>query len=373
MSSWLAGGVFEDAPQDNHSALRELVREIGQRAHRMHRPGAVEFDRRLWRTLEDSDLTRLTSSHDPDAGAGELAVVLHGLSRQAIGEPVADTDLLAAWLADAAGLSVPQRGPLSVAIANGRIDDDRLHATSDAVPWARHVAALVLLARTADGYLAGVIDAGGARIEPARNLAGEPRDRVIIDVGVAELRRIDAARSRELIRRGAWARCIQILGTLDAAAELTVAHTRDRIQFGRPLKDFQTVQHALVAMAGDIERARVATTAAVAASCQHGFASAHTDFAVTTAKVVVGRVVPRVTTVGHQLHGAIGATAEHSLWQSTLRAQSWVGEFGSTRECATKLGRVALAHAGGRASLWEFLTKDTSVSPGTSGRQNNSP
>ena len=119
-------------------------------------------------------------------------------------------------------------------------------------------------------------------------------------------------------------------------------HPRAR-QFGRPLSAFQAVQHSLAAMAGEIERARAATTLAVAAAADHGFDSAQADYAVTVAKVAVGRAVGPVTTIAHQLHGAIGVTIEHQLWLATMRARSWVDEFGATAYYARRLGRLALA------------------------------
>jgi acyl-CoA dehydrogenase len=36
-------------------------------------------------------------------------------------------------------------------------------------------------------------------------------------------------------------------------------------------------------------------------------------------------------------------TIEHRLWLATLRARSWIDEFGSTGHYARKLGRIALA------------------------------
>jgi acyl-CoA dehydrogenase len=108
-------------------------------------------------------------------------------------------------------------------------------------------------------------------------------------------------------------------------------------------------------MAGDIERARAATTLAVAAADEHGFGSAQTDFAVTAAKVTVGRVAEAVTTIAHQLHGAIGVTAEHPLWLATMRAQSWTADYGSPPYYARRLGRLALA----AQNPWDVLIGDT--------------
>ena len=191
-------------------------------------------------------------------------------------------------------------------------------------------------------------------MQNGHNLAGEPRDRLSFDVAADRLHSVDPAVADELIRRGAWARCVQIIGALDAAAALSVDHARQRIQFGRPLSKFQAVQHSLAAMAGDIERARAATTLAIAAADEHGFASAQTDFAVTAAKVAVGRVADAVTTIAHQLHGAIGVTAEHPLWLATMRAQSWATDYGSPAHYARRLGRLAL----GTPDPWDVLIGD---------------
>src|SRR5207248_3217966 len=60
-------------------------------------------------------------------------------------------------------------------------------------------------------------------------------------------------------------------------------------------------------------------------------------------ELVRGRAVGPVTTIAHQLHGAIGVTIEHQLWLTSLRAQSWVTEFGGTAHYAQRLGRMALA------------------------------
>jgi acyl-CoA dehydrogenase len=175
------------------------------------------------------------------------------------------------------------------------------------------------------------------------NLAWEPRGSLTFDVAVGELRSVDVGVADELTRRGAWARCNQIMGALAAACELTVAHTSERVQFGRQLNKFQAVQHSLAAMAGEIERARAATALAVAAAADYGFDHTATAYATTVAKVSVGRAVDPVSTIAHQLHGAIGVTAEHRLWRATMRARSWVDEFGTTTQHARRLGRIALA------------------------------
>ncbi len=136
---------------------------------------------------------------------------------------------------------------------------------------------------------------------------------------------------------------MQIVGTFEAATELTVAHTHDRVQFGRSLDKFQAVAHSLAAMAGELERARAATALATAAAADFGFDSTQADYAITVAKVAVGRAVGPISTIAHQLHGAIGVTMEHRLWLATMRARSWGDEFGTTGYHARRLGRMTLA------------------------------
>ncbi|MCF6386634.1 acyl-CoA dehydrogenase [Mycobacterium sp. MBM] len=309
--------------------LKQLVDDIGRRSYDAQfgkRRLPEVFDADLWHTLDESGLTRLTT--EQDAGPRESAVVLAGLARHAAAVPIAETDLLAGWLAGVAGLPVPA-GPLTIAIGHD--------GTARDVPWPAD-AAMVLAARESDGLYVGLLS--DPEVTAGHNLAGEPRGDLAYDTD--GLTRLDSAVGDELVRRGAWARCVQIIGAFDAALELTVAHTSERVQFGRPLSKFQAVQHSLAAMAGEIEQARAATDLATAAVAEHGFASPRADYAVTVAKVAVGRAVTPVTTVAHQLHGAIGVTIEHQLWSATMRARSWSDEFGSTARHARRLGRWAL-------------------------------
>jgi acyl-CoA dehydrogenase len=341
----LSGGVFDTGTADDDGAeLRQLVDDIGRRsfdAKLGSRRVPEPFDADLWRNLEDSGLTRLTSTPDPDAGPQELAVVLYGVARHAGAVPLAETDALASWLAGRAGIDVPD-GPLTVAIADAELAGDRAAGTAIDVPWTKACAAVLLAVRDRDGVRVGVLDLDDATVDEGHNLAGEPRDRITFDIAADELIAVDDAIADELVLRGAWCRCAQIIGALDAAAAMTVAHTRDRVQFGRPLSKLQAVQHSLAGMAGEIERARAAATLAVAAATDHGFDSAQTDYAVTVAKVAVGRAVGAVTTIAHQLHGAIGVTAEHPLWSATMRAQSWTEDYGTTAHHARRLGRMVL-------------------------------
>jgi alkylation response protein AidB-like acyl-CoA dehydrogenase len=319
--------------------LSELVHDIGRRSFESGPRGFPDaFDAQLWHTLEDTGLSRLTTAQG--AGVRESAVVLGGLARWAAAVPAAETDVLAAWLAARAGLDVPPAGPLTVAIADAVPSGGRISGTAVNVPWPGS-GSVLLAARTPESTCVGWLPDPVAVYAP--NPAGEPRGSLEFDVAVDDVVALPAAVGDELLRRGAWARCVQIVGTFEAATALTAAHTRDRMQFGRSLDKFQAVAHSLAAMAGELERARAAAALATAAAADHGFDSPQADYAVTVAKVAVGRAVAPVCTIAHQLHGAIGVTMEHRLWLATMRARSWADEFGTTGYYARHLGRMALS------------------------------
>jgi acyl-CoA dehydrogenase len=355
----LVGGAFSDtgSATDDQTELRDLVDALGRRAA-VARGGSrsVEqrFDTQLWRHLVTTGLHRLTSTAELAAGPIESAVALHGLARHCAAVPMAETDVLGAWLARTAALDVPDDAPLTVAIAEcvgARQGVNSLAGTASGVPWASD--ATVVLAVPAEGRL--MVTIADAPIVRGYNLAGEPRDSLAFDLPREQFSALDMATAEELNRRGAWARCVQIVGALDTIASLTVAHTRGRSQFGQQLKKFQSVQHSLALLAGEVERGRAATTLAIAAAADHGFDSVQADYAVTLTKVTLGHVVPAVTTIAHQLHGAVGVTLEHNLWMSTMRARSWIDEFGSATHHAIRLGRVALAAGSSAGDTWDAL------------------
>ena len=348
MSRALTGGVFGTFnATDDFTELRRLAEDIGTRSFddRIgHRDLPDAFDHTAWRHLEDAGLTRLTSDPESGGSPAELALMLRALARHAVTVPLAETDVLAGWLAGEAGIEVPDHGPLTLALG------DAGTSALQGVPYARDAEAVVVALRDGESVRVAVAAPAELVIAAGYNLGGEPRD----TVGVPEAAFVTIDAAAELARRGAWARCVQALGALDAAVEYSVAHTRDREQFGRPLCAFQAVQHTLASMAGEVERARAAAELAVAAAAEYGFDSTQADYAVTVARVVLGRVVPTVITAAHQLHGAIGVTIEHRLWLATMRARSWIDEFGDTALYARRLGRMALA-AARDGDVWDVV------------------
>ena len=79
--SVLAGGVFAADTDDDLGDLRSLVDDIGSRAAEARigqRRLPEVFDETAWRNLEETGLSRLTSTPDLGAGPAEAAIVLRG-------------------------------------------------------------------------------------------------------------------------------------------------------------------------------------------------------------------------------------------------------------------------------------------------------
>jgi 3-oxo-4-pregnene-20-carboxyl-CoA dehydrogenase alpha subunit len=137
--------------------------------------------------------------------------------------------------------------------------------------------------------------------------------------------------------------CWTLLGMLDRALDLTIAHVQSRHQFGQPLAGFQSVQFQLTD--GEVERAGLEMLA------KHALWRVGTNspdavddaLALRTAALEAAEVVFRVT---HQLHGAVGFCDETTLsWLSRYSQPLRRLPFGlsATRDALTRrIGRHGL-------------------------------
>ncbi|EUA23071.1 acyl-CoA dehydrogenase domain protein [Mycobacterium xenopi 4042] len=118
----LAGGVFDVSIGDDDIAeLRQLVDDIGRRsfdARLGHRGLPEQFDQALWANLEDSGLTRLTSTPDLGAGPPSWRPCCAGWPPRRC--RAARRNGFACGLAGAAGRPHAAPGPLTVAIADAK-------------------------------------------------------------------------------------------------------------------------------------------------------------------------------------------------------------------------------------------------------------
>ncbi|MFF4239528.1 acyl-CoA dehydrogenase family protein [Actinomadura geliboluensis] len=296
---------------------------------------------RPWPALAESGLALVGVPEEAGGSGGGLAdaaAVLRAAGYHAAAVPLAETGWLAGRLLAEAGLPVPA-GVLTA--ASGAVaDGGTLSGTLRRVPWARDADRLVVLA----GGVVAVVDPSLTQITEGVNVAGEPRDDVVLSGVRAEAVAPCPVDAAELRRRGALARAVQLTGAMARALDLSVRYAGEREQFGRPVGRFQAVQQMLAELAGEATVADVAVRAAVR--------TPDDPVAVAAAKANASRAAGAVAAIAHQVHGALGVTEEHVLHKVTLRLGAWRDEYGNETAWADDLGAAAAA----APDPWAFIT-----------------
>lgn len=127
-----------------------------------------------------------------------------------------------------------------------------------------------------------------------------------------------------VIQRAAVAKCCEMVGGMQQSLEMAVDYAKERKQFGRPIGSFQAIQHYCANMATDVDGARF-TTYQAAWMMSEGLPCAKE---VAIAKAWAGEAFGRVSTLAHQVHGAIGCTIDHDLHFYTRRGKAAELTFG---------------------------------------------
>jgi alkylation response protein AidB-like acyl-CoA dehydrogenase len=132
--------------------------------------------------------------------------------------------------------------------------------------------------------------------------------------------------------------CAEMVGGAQAVLDLTVDYAGQRRQFDQPIGAFQAMQHHCANMAIDVLGSRFAT---YEAAWRLG-TGLDATMEVSTAKAVVSDAYQRVCALGHQVHGAIGFTAEHDLHRYLRHATAAALTYGDADfhldQLATRLG-----------------------------------
>lgn len=199
------------------------------------------------------------------------------------------------------------------------------------VPWGR--SADLFVGAYGDGEESSVLilRADDVDIREGTNLAGEPRDQLVVKSGVST--RVVTARGPllDVSTVMGFFRSAQSAGALRRALDLSVAYAKQRVQFGRAIGSFQAVAHSLARIAELCE----AADAIVGLAYDNRL-----DLdAVAAAKIVTADCVREVVSLAHQIHGAIGVTKEYELHRVSLRATAWCQEAGAPRDYASTLGQ----------------------------------
>jgi len=246
------------------------------------------------------------------------------------------------WLAAIASGQVLShaRGEVS---ATGTADGYLLDGTAMFVPYATAAAALLVVAADATGDPAVLIvdtDTADIGVEPLEVVGIEPLYRVRFDrVPVPADRLLGGAPvAAALTAYGTAATTAEMVGGAQRVLDMTVEYATQRHQFGRPIGTFQAVQHHCADMAIDVLGARLTGYEAVWRLA----AGQDADLELSCAKAWVSEAYQRVCSLGHQVHGAIGFTAEHDLQYCLRHAVATTATFGDgdfhTARIAERLG-----------------------------------
>ena len=129
------------------------------------------------------------------------------------------------------------------------------------------------------------------------------------------------------------------VGAAQRALELTVAYTKARVQFGRPVGSFQALQHRMADLHVLVESARSLSYAAASAA-----AGGADDLGLraAAAKAYCSETLTRVAGEMIQLHGAIGITWEHDAHRYLKRAHGAGQLFGRPSEHAARVASAVI-------------------------------
>lgn len=118
------------------------------------------------------------------------------------------------------------------------------------------------------------------------------------------------------------------IGAAARALDLTVAYTKDRVQFGRPIGSFQALKHRMADLYVAVQTARAVVYDAIAEPSPVS-ASLARVFASEALTAVVGEAV--------QMHGGIAITWEHDIQLYFKRAHGSAQLLGPPREHLRRL------------------------------------
>jgi alkylation response protein AidB-like acyl-CoA dehydrogenase len=304
------------------------------------------FSRDIWREFADLGWLGLAVPEQfggLGTGAVETSIVMESLGRALVVEPYLSTAVIATSLIAELG-SEQQKSEMLPAIAEGKsilafaqaepqarfaLDDVTTKAARAGSTWRLSgQKSIVLAAPWADTLLV------------TARISGSQRDRAGIGVFVvpakaaglsaSDYQTLDGARASNLVLKDTPAALLganedalpaiekaadhaiaamasEAIGCMQVLLDATIAYTKQRIQFGKPLADNQVLRHRMASMVVKLEEARASALHAVINADAEPLARGR---AASSAKVKVGRAGRFVAEQAVQLHGGMGVTEE---------------------------------------------------------------
>ena len=339
---------------------KKVVREI--------EAGDLGYSPELWKKMASLGWMGLPLPEEY-GGAGlsllDMAVLFEEFGRAAMTEPMFSTVVLGAlpileWGTEEqkkAFLPKVATGELflTLAMAEPRVNEDPafvttramtkddgflIHGTKLFVPYAHIADYILVVARTKGvagdkkGITVLIVDrkAQGINIAPLITIAADKQFEVSFDKVFVSSRNMlgslhnGLALIRETLKKAAAIQCAEMVGVAQQELEMTAEHTKNRVQFERPLGTFQAVQHRLADMFIDVNGARWTTYQAVW-RLSEGLPA---DREVAIAKAFANIACQRVAFSAQQLHGGLGVDKDYDLHFYFRRAKAFALTLGST-------------------------------------------
>jgi alkylation response protein AidB-like acyl-CoA dehydrogenase len=180
---------------------------------------------------------------------------------------------------------------------------------------------LVVIARTGgngtdrDGLSAFIVDANadGVSRRGYETIDGLRAAEVTFNNAAAELlgeegKAIDALETS--LALGIVALCAEATGAMEVACDQTLAYIKERQQFGVAIGKFQALQHRMVEMRMELEKARSMT---IFAACSLEAPAQVRAKRLAAAKAIIGKSGRKVAEEAIQLHGGMGMMEETAV------------------------------------------------------------
>ncbi len=352
--------IILDDPDGTLAMLRDSVaglseRHPGTQSLRKKRSGGADGDLELWKLMAEAGWTSLLLPEalgGAELGLAEQAVLSEALGRSLVSEPIATTAVLASILLreapesserDRLAGALVAGTPVAVAwqdalnrplIASETGEGAELSGEFTFVDLAASASDFLVVVGNDDGGMLLSIPAGatGLTVELRASVDGAqigtlhfvdctvPADGIIARAGTKSAL-LDSPVSYARVALAA-----ELAGIASRAVEMTIAYTKDRVQFGKPIASFQAIQHRLVEMWGDAEFA----CASVANAVQRAQAGEKRGaaMAVLAAKARCGDAASSICRRAVHLHGAMGFTDEHDIGLYLKRAIALTATLG---------------------------------------------
>jgi len=217
----------------------------------------------------------------------------------------------------------------------GSLDAGGFHARGLSTARAATAGEMLVVCGTASEPSAVTIPMTAAEVVAVRGIdpdAGFYAIRVQSSAAVAT--RLEPAAWQSAVALGRRAVAHQMAGASRAMLTLARTHAIERVQFGRPIAQFQAVRHRLADALVAVEALEATLTAARE--------EPNPDTAA-LAKAVAGRTVRTVAAHCQQVLAGIGFTTEHPFHRFLKRTMALEGLFGSADEIVLDVGRQLLA------------------------------